>query len=516
MGLFRLTPPGIGFFGLAAACSLAMILTANRAFAEETADGAGAPRLERSECVTDALAEAGAECYTFHAQEDREQPNGTMIEVPVAVLKPESEAAPSSEPVFFFPGGPGYSILGDPDIIAQYRKDVGARTLVLMNHRGMLHTEPALRCADYAEVSPYHNSIFTPGVSSSLDTMERLRSVTDAVEECYRKLADEGTDVAQYNSYAIAHDVDESRRLLDYERIDLYGRSTGGGTALAYMRYFPESVRAAVLVSPWYNNLRNRPPIDEFYTTKQKYTDVLGLCVAESSRCQELLSGWALAIERARRALDDRPFVATVEAGDEGQKTLYFDGAAFLHTLYLTLPDVYARLPGIVNEVQRHDYSSLESFFQIEEFDPEPEAPRYALGYFLAHVCNDMGELRPTPGDSIDMVRREPAILGFEPPWVCAWWGTDGAVPPEHNFRNRSDKPTLSIHGQMDACCDIRWGQHLEETMENIQYVELQGRGHTPNSECGSALIARFLKEPDAPVDESCKRDTALEPWAME
>jgi len=41
------------------------------------------------------------------------------------------------------------------------------------------------------------------------------------------------------------------------------------------MRYYPGHVRSAVLVSPWYTNLRNRAPIDEFYTTKQKYTDIL-------------------------------------------------------------------------------------------------------------------------------------------------------------------------------------------------------------------------------------------------
>lgn len=516
MTLKHLAKAGLVFFCLTATLLLTTMVAQSRAYATETKETANVPRLERSECVTDALTEAGAQCYTFHAQEDREQPNGTIIKLPVAVLESESKASKPADPVFFFPGGPGYSVLGAPKLIEAYREDVGARTLVLMDHRGMIHATPALRCPAYAEVSPYHNIIFTPAVSSSLNTMARIHSVTDVVEQCYQKLVSEGIDVARYNSYAIARDVDAIRRILGYDKIDVYGRSTGGGTALAYLRYFPESVRAAVLVSPWYTNLRNRAPIDELYTIKQRYTDILSLCVMQNPSCRELLPAWFLAVERARRSLDARPYVTTVEVGDGTSKTLYFDGAAFLHVLYLTLPDIYARLPGIVSDIQNGDYASLDRFFQIDTFDPHPKAPRYALGYFLAHICNDMGSNRPNRKDSIYMIQREPAILGFEPPWVCAWWGTDGAVPPEHSYRYRSDKPALAIHGQMDACCGIRWSQHLARTMPNLQFVQLQGAGHTPTTDCETTLIASFLEAPHKAVDDSCKNDVELRPWQLE
>src|SRR5699024_4372571 len=106
-------------------------------------------------------------------------------------------------------------------------------------------------------------------------TMARIHSITDVVEQCYRKLVSEGIAVAQYNSYATAQDANAIRRLLGYDKIDIYGRSTGGGTALAYLRYLPETVRAVVLVSPWYTNLRNRAAIDELHAAKQKFTDIL-------------------------------------------------------------------------------------------------------------------------------------------------------------------------------------------------------------------------------------------------
>ncbi|MGM0575331.1 MAG: alpha/beta fold hydrolase [Myxococcota bacterium] len=500
---------------MSAAILLALALALTPGYAQGKPPGEGTPRLERSSCVTEALRDAGADCYSFYAREDRAAADGRVIELPVAVLEPASDET-TAAPVFFFPGGPGYSILGAPDLIAQYRKDVGDRPLVLLDHRGMIHAKPALRCPDYAEVSPYHNPVFASAVSGSLDTRTRRRSITDAVERCHDGLADEGIDLAQYNSHAVARDVDAIRSALGHERIDLYGRSTGGGTALSYLRYFPDHVRSVVVVSPWFESLRNRSPLDELHTAKQAFTDVLSLCVEDSADCRQRLPAWLRAVGRTRRALDDRPFVTTVGGDDGPERTVYLDGAAFLHTLYLTLPDAYARLPRIVREVPAGDYSSLPEFFRLDAFDPEPETPRYALGYFLAHVCHDMGAHRPTRDDALAMVRREPALLGFEPPWVCGWWDTDGAVPPEHSTRVRSDVPALSIHGQMDPCCGVRWGRHLAETMDRLRVVELRGEGHTPDTLCGSELIAAFLDDPTASLDDGCKAGTALRPWELD
>ncbi|WP_227369340.1 alpha/beta fold hydrolase [Halomonas sp. M20] len=500
---------------ISAGCALtAASLIATSAIAQIKSEHS---RLESSGCATRALSDAGAQCYTLYTEENHDHPNGTTIEVPVAVLPSDSQGQERSQktPAFFFTGGPGASMLAAPELIRQYRKDVGARPLVVFDYRGMNHSQPALKCPDYANVSTYHDIIFSPAISGSLSTTERMRSIADAVQRCYQKLEAEGSDISQYNSYTIAQDVEAIREGLGYDSINVYGRSTGGGTALQYMRYYPEHVRSAVLVSPWYTNLRNRAPIDEFYTAKQKYTDILGLCVRQNEQCQHTVPAWFLAIERARRALDSKPYVKTLKAGTNDEETHYFDGVAFLHTLYITLPSMYEDLPRVVSEVQEGDYGSLDEFFRIDTFKPETEAPSYALGYFLANTCNDMGANRPTKADSRAMLEREPALLGFEQPWVCAWWGTDGAVPKENSQRFESDTPVLSIHGQMDPCCGIRWGQHLAESFENIQVVELQGHGHTPDSECGTTMMQGFLRDPNAPVDDSCKKNNPLEAWKL-
>ena len=472
------------------------------------------PRLEPAECVTQATSELQAQCYTFFGQENWEEPNGNIVELPVAVIEPDQQNS-SDVPVFFFPGGPGYSVIGNREYIDQLRKDIGARTLVVMDHRGFIHAKPALECPDYAAVSPYHNIIHTPAITSSLDPMQRMKSIVGVVEDCYAKLDEEGIEVSQYNEYAVSRDVDEIRRLLEYDTIDAFGSSTGSGTVLSYINYHPDTVRAAILGWAWFNSLRNRSPVDEFYTGKQAFTDALALCAADSEECRKLVPGWLQAIDRTRRTLDDEPFVTSVQLNDGSEKTLYFDGAAFLDTLYLTLPDDYARLPSLIAHVREGDYSLLHEFFRIDEYQSEPEAPNYALGYFLSHVCNDMGSNRPTRQDSIAAIQREPAVLGFEPPWLCAWWGADGDVPPQHSDPVETDVPAFAIHGQLDPCCRTRTSVQLMKTMPNLQFVEYQAKGHSPVLECRSTMVTAFLDEPHATLDDSCKDEVPLESWVL-
>ncbi|QDY71183.1 alpha/beta fold hydrolase [Qingshengfaniella alkalisoli] len=494
------------------AASLVAAVLGTSAQAQD-ADAPLTSSLERQDCATEALETLGAECYVFTGEENWDDPNGDLVQIPVAVFNADASEG-NEPPVFFFPGGPGYSSLGNQGYLEQLLKDVGARTLVTMDHRGFIHADPSLRCPGYANVSPYHDIIHTPAITSSPDPLERIKPVAAQVEACYDKLVSEGVDPAQYNQYSVSRDVDEIRQHLGYDTIRPYGSSTGSGTALSYVQYFPEAVDAAVFGWPWFTHLRSRAAVDEFYTAKQRFTEIMALCVEQSEACRELHPDWMVAIDKARRALDEDPYVVEVEA--DGGETLHFDGAAFLDALYLMLPSMYAELPVLLNEVQAGDHSRLQSFFLVDDYVPETGPGSYALGYFLAHVCNDMGANRPNPEDSTAAIAREPAVLGFEPPWVCAWWGEDGAVPPEHNDLPRSDVPVLAIHGQMDPCCGPRWSEQIARTMPNVQSIVMQGLGHSPVNECRSQVIQAFLLNPSDELDTSCADEVPLESWVVE
>lgn len=43
------------------------------------------PRMEPGECVSQKLMDVGARCFLFYGQEDRDDPNGTIVTLPVAI-----------------------------------------------------------------------------------------------------------------------------------------------------------------------------------------------------------------------------------------------------------------------------------------------------------------------------------------------------------------------------------------------------------------------------------------------
>lgn len=471
------------------------------------------PRLEKSECVTDVLKAAEAECHTFFTYENRDAKSGPVLELPVAVIGKSDH--PDVRSVFYFPGGPGASPMGREAVVTNLRKAAGDHPLVLVDSRGMVHSKPALACPVFEIISHYHN-MFTDVTLGGRTPADRMKLYADGVRACHDKLVGEGVDVSRYNEYEVARDTNEIRELLGYEKVDIIGTSTGGGTANSYLRYFPESVGAAVFAWPWFSELRNRPLLDEYYTTKQIYLDTLSICVSESEECRAALSDdWMHSIEAVKNALDEKPFEVTVRTDKGEDRRLVFDGVTFIHHLYLVLADKYDILPKVVADVRQGNYEILNQFFDTAGASSFSSNPAWALGYYLSHVCGDMGKNRPSVEMTTRMLEAEPALIGFEPTVLCAWWGTDGAVPPQHSDPVKFDGPALSLHGQMDPCCSIRWGHQLKRNMPKLQSVVFPGEGHGWAIECRAEIINAFLKSPDEEVDDSCATSKPLKPWVL-
>lgn len=477
---------------------------------------AAVPALRQSSCATDALKKMGAACYEFIGPENWDHPTGRTVTLPVAVVSgPDTD--PKLTPVFWFEGGPGGNrhLTSENEIRSQLA-DAASHRLVLIGSRGLRLSKPTLDCP--GDELRGENRHFSSRVYGTKSLDERIKEWADIVKACSDKLTKEGVDVSQYSDYHIARDYDAIRQALGFDKIDIWGRSAGGGSVITFLKFYEPHVRAAILEDAWPVPVRDRPQPDVLVAYKQHVVDMLGICVRDNPECARRFPNYPVALDRAMATLNNKPYVTTVasQVDPSGRLKIRIDGTTLfwrLYSAFLSGPG-YNELPKVLEAIDRGDYAALDDFFGLDDVDKVVRV-NSAFGHHLANLCGSTGKSRPTPDEAIAMIKREPALMGFESQVFCAWWGKDGDVPISLHVLPVSDVPALAIHGQLDMCCGFRSTELLAQTMPNLQRVVFQAQLHSVGGACRRKLLAAFLKSPNEKLDASCKDDIPLKPWVF-
>lgn len=170
-----------------------------------------------------------ARCGVLEVPEDRSRPDGRVIPLKIMVI-PALDGLGNAAPLFDLAGGPGEPASISAGFYAVDGKAWRAdRDVVLVDVRGTGDSNP-LTCPTLKPATP----------------LTRLYPLDD-VRACRLALSARA-DLRQYTTRATAQDMDAVRAALGYERIDIMALSYGTMLAQAYMRLYPQRVRAAVLV----------------------------------------------------------------------------------------------------------------------------------------------------------------------------------------------------------------------------------------------------------------------------
>jgi pimeloyl-ACP methyl ester carboxylesterase len=481
----------------------------------ELPDGA---RLYRAACTSDDIEAQGGLCYSLEVAENRSKVGGRSIKVPIVVF-PGSSHRERPDPVFWFQGGPSYGIAASYKRILGFKDAFDGRDIVLTEFRGGPKAEPALQCPD-------ENYVYSEVVARGPGTDDKVKLWSDFLSDCYKSLIEKGIDPSQYNDYAQALDTEDLRQLLKYDQIDIGGGSAGGGTAMAYLEYFPDHVRAVVLDSAWLNSLKYRPMLTELQGWRLTYEDLADRCKLDEA-CARAFPAFAYDLNRARAALDAHPWKLVITDRTTGKpREVIFEGMDLEWLVYHFLfDDKYNQLPALLDDIID---GRPESLAKVANFEKMFSSPHYfrsppevrAFGHYWASTCGNAGAGKPTTDDALAMVAAEPALLLWERPLtMCAWWPGQGDVPADLAAPVVSDKPVLLMTGQVDACCSTRWADHAMRYLSAGQSVEVPWTGHGPLSDASPCLLAitrQFLREPNGPVDKSCLTDFEQKDWQVQ
>jgi pimeloyl-ACP methyl ester carboxylesterase len=428
------------------------------------------------------------ECGTVSVPENRTATAARRIGLHVVVSRHEP-AKKSADAVFVLAGGPGLGASYLTSAAIKLLAGAG-RDLVLVDLRGTGRSSP-LRCdlgGSDADVAGYVND-FLP---------------VDRVVACRQALAGR-VDLTQYTTRAAADDLEDVRRQLGYEKIDLHATSYGTRLAQQFMRRHPRSVRMAVLfavVAP------SRTISGSFATDGQRSLDrILALCSTDAV-CREAYPDLKSDYNAMLRRVATGVHVEIEDATTREPVRLTINRGLFGEVVrnLLYSPDGYVRVPHVVHRAARNDFSEFAH-----------AALRYArstrqldFGLFLSVTC---AEDMPRIDLSAATKAAEGTLFGAyrveQQAAACRGWPR-GEPDPQHAIPVRSSIPTLLVSGELDPITPPHYADEVIAGLSDAVHLIVPYGSHSGARGCVDAIVIAALRQGTARnLDLSCVRAIA-------
>lgn len=464
-------------------------------FAQETLKTV--PRFEKSDCAVPLPAGEKAECGYLVVKESRSAKNEKNIRLPVIILKAEN-ADSKKEPVLRTFGGPGASSLR---LVRSRRFSpwLKNRDLIIFEQRGTKYAQPALECPEVDEAN----------ISSAKKQLDRKSARTaeiDAAKTCFDRLTAQGIDLSAYNSSESAADIEDLRRVLKFERLNLWGLSYSSRLMLNVMRDYPKGIRSVVLES----TLPTEINYDEVGVDGMVYAlERLFKNCKTDTECADAYPNLENEFYETVARLNKEPVAASAKVEKTGEtaeiKLNGDDFATWIVDYFLSnSAEAIRDAPYVIRATFMGKYEPFKAYAS-EKISPS----NYSLGMRYSVWCSE-----EIPFENREKIAAQsvvyPRLKGYEVmalPEICSVWKVRGAKSIE-NKPVKSEIPTFVIGAEYDAYTPPEWGRSTaSKYLKNGFFVETPWAGHGPSfsTQCLGNLIAEFFENPvKAPNSAEC------------
>jgi len=447
------------------------------------------PRLE-DDPRCPALANAEVTCHRLYVAADRDDPTGGIVSLPVVTVHHAGPDTPGDALIAPAGGPGGGQVEYGPrsDFPPLFERDA-----VFYDQRGVGLATPKLDCAAGDEA-----------ILSALDTTDGYEVeralFRDAFAACADEFTSSGVDLTDYNSIASAHDLEDLRIALGYERWTMIGVSYGARLTLTTIREYPESVRAVVLDSVFdvtYDGL------GEAFNDADRALSALVEACAASEPCAAR-GDLGETIEQMRTDYNEDPL--DIEATVIGERrSLKVTGDDLITAIFFAMYDTagLSTLPVNIERISEREEAIVKRLIR-----PAAEIPfsqSELMGY--AVICSDHAEL--DLGATNRAALEDPgrwstrAAFGFmcPPDWPAA--------APDYNEPVLSDLPALILAGAYDPVTLPGPTLALAERFPNstVALHPAGGHGVFHTHPCLLLLTRTFITDPSSALDTSCVDD---------
>ena len=468
-----------GLFGLAGDQASAPLTSHGEANPELT-PARGDQGLERCD-----LKGTLALCGQAAAWENRELESGRRIQLHYAVLRAYS-ASPARDAVFFLAGGPGQSAMTLAHDMAPLLEGVRReRDIVFLDQRGTGQSN-ALNCE----------------LADPNDPREQFRTDFDQskLKQCVAAL---DADTTQYTTEAAVAELEDVRKALGYERVNLIGASYGTRLALAYARAHSSALRSMVLDGVAPPQLRL---FLDFLPDGQRALDQAFDYCERNADCSQSYPSLRQDFAALMSRLERHPLVAKVrhpETGEELELTLTADAFASAVRGMLYSAEVSQLLPVVIEQVAN---GKLEALLTQAMLVSHSVGETMSLGLLLSIACaEDLPRVSDAELSEYADQSFLPASSVGEMRKACDVW-PHAAASPKSAEPVISDVPTLLLSGELDPATPPRWADLALQGLHQGLHVIVPGQGHgTLSVGCVPKLVSRFVRDGSTRgLDTSC------------
>ncbi|MES1245822.1 MAG: alpha/beta hydrolase [Acidobacteriota bacterium] len=465
---------------------------------------AQAARLELQPCRLPEIEGEALRCGTWEVFENRAAGKGRKIPLRVVVI-PARETPVEPDPVVYFEGGPGVSIVqSGPDVVEELAAVLRHRDILLVDVRGTGGSH-RLDCP------PPDGG---QAVEQTLDTFMDPA----ALRRCRETLAKEN-DLSQYTTDSIVDDVDEVRAALGYPKVNVMGASYGTRAALVYLRRHPESVRTVMLSSVL--PVDARVPLSLAPQTQAGFDRMAADCAAEPA-CHAAFPDPKADLDAVLKRLEAGPAEVAVEGGegDQGKPQklrLSRNGAAQTVRYLLYRPSGVRVLPLFLRRAAAGDLGPLgQASWDIASAMRSASAQ----GLYLSVTCAE--DVAFVDRAEAERLARGTFFGDFrlrQQLDACAGWPA-AKVPASFLEPVRSSAPVLILAGENDPTTPVEWARRVSETLPGSRLLVVPGGNHVFHNLEGIGCIDRLTAElvergSAAGLDlEGCRRSIRRPPFA--
>lgn len=423
-----------------------------------------------------------AELGKFQVLENRNEPASRKITI--AFVRFPSTSPHPGEPIVYLAGGPGGSGISAAQgpRFSLFMKLRQVADVIALDQRGtgLSNDLPPCHPAAPPAEAPATRAIF-------------ISYYRTEIAKCFDDWKARGYDIDGYTTLESARDIEDMRRALGVRKLNLWGISYGTHLGLAMMKYYPGSVRRAVLagIEGLDETVKMPADTDAYFARLQAVID-------SEPKAKAAYPDLAALMRRVHAKLDAAPaHVTLTPKGADKPVTVTFDGFAMqlLASGSNADPASMARLPQLYLALDKGIYAPAAQIVYNQFYARPPvfqgmgEAMDIASGVSPARLAEVERQARTgVLGDALNFPM--PQIADIRP-----------ALDLGERFRApfSSSIPTLFISGTLDGRTSPRAAKEIAARFSKGQRLIVENGGHNiyeADPRIADAVLAWFRDEP--------------------